>query len=503
MFSTGLEEGFLKSLSLDDTRDHQECDVCDMDIDIDVTSEQILDDDIQNNLSPSVQDGEPYDEPHDEPHDEPPMPSPNLLSPTTLGAYMAIKPRLLLPPPPKQSKATTYDMEYDTSQMKLRNVSVLHNADLSLLLADHEEYVFDPLKKDYTQVEPVENALTKSYEYRLMSDKMKASTESHGNHASALGGRFNQQFSRDQPSFFQRPNQLGNQSTYPLHLHYSTNPLYQHPSTNPIHQHLSSNSQHQWGISSTYSHQSNPSPGSHFYKDLSYSSGYDPQFQGRNSPNGSFPGEIHHHHHYYLPEKNLDVLKDNRENNRSQQSIVNHQQEDFHSSNLVPYALPAPWKEGIHPHERYPYIVSSYFQLVFNAILSGYGLYVVFVVGKTMKSDIELLLAQQSQLVLAEIESCRRHYYENQCAPETAVPLLRQQCEYWYKCMQQNVNGQVVATSAQTLGLIFNLLVEPLSLKFISVLVLCIAVAFATNVLFGYVRAKMYWGDGDDKTKVE
>lgn len=382
---------------------------------------------------------------------------PSILSPTSLGAYIATKPRLLLMAPPEVNKpvATGYDFEFATSDMKQRNTSILQKSKLEEFLAkDDEEYVFD-LVKGYVEVpkggsdrnnrenrndsnDMMENSMSRSYAYRQMNYLLHGQGPTVHHH-----------------HYYSHPGGVNSQGANPTEL-------------GAFNSHAGSA---QAGI---FNQQSKDSKSFNAQPDVMHNSLY-PYGQTLDTALQTSPFQNHF--------------------------MSNSQIQPYQNDRKVFYSLPPPWKSDIHPHERYPYILSSYLQLLINLLISGYGLQLVYSIIATIKKDIELNIAQQTYNLLLEIETCRKSWIENQCHPDTIVPLLQRQCDYWYECMNQkpHLGGKIVATSAQTIGIIVNSLVEPLSFKFLLILVLCVLLVFGLNFIFGYVRAKMYYGETSSK----
>lgn len=136
-------------------------------------------------------------------------------------------------------------------------------------------------------------------------------------------------------------------------------------------------------------------------------------------------------------------------------------------------------------------------QLIINFVATCYAGYLVYSIIQTVRQDIKHKLSQQISNVLVEIESCKRSYNENNCSPDLIVPILEKPCAYWLKCMNQdpyNGGGNKSLISAETVGMIINSLIEPLSFKFFLVMFGFVLLIFACNFTFGFIRAKSYYG---------
>lgn len=200
--------------------------------------------------------------------------------------------------------------------------------------------------------------------------------------------------------------------------------------------------------------------------------------------------EIHHHHYYYGNAPTTTVL--------AQPAISTAPDKPEYQLDKI--KLPQPWEEST-PNEKIPYMLMTYLQLLVNVIVFGYGSYILTSMVKLIKQDIQHKLLAHANDIMVDIVSCERQYHENQCSPDTIVPALERQCNYWLKCMNQdpfNGGGKQASISAQTIGMILNSLVEPLGLKFWFLCFLLVVGLFSSNFLFGYFRAKTYYGWNED-----
>ncbi|KAK6460105.1 Di-sulfide bridge nucleocytoplasmic transport domain-containing protein [Scheffersomyces coipomensis] len=206
-----------------------------------------------------------------------------------------------------------------------------------------------------------------------------------------------------------------------------------------------------------------------------------------------------HHHHYYS--NNNEGKKSKKQDTQSSPISPEHNDKSVVSQQHDSYPkeanLPLPWESNITPSERIPYLLSSYLQLLINIIVYSYALYLVVKVVSVVKKDINVKLNQFTSNMLVEIESCKRSYYENNCSPELRSPVIDRQCTHWEKCMNRitaNGGGHISVVSAETVGIILNAFVEPLGLKFFMMLTFVVLILFLFNFVFGYIRAKTYYG---------
>lgn len=200
-----------------------------------------------------------------------------------------------------------------------------------------------------------------------------------------------------------------------------------------------------------------------------------------------------HHHHYYSP-RTAQHLKLHEPDQQLHQVQVTPQQ-----TQVAPQ-LPQPWEHS-SPNERIPYMLTTYLQLVANALTFGYGAYILTTIVQAIRLDIGHRIATYTSNILVDIASCERQYVENNCQPDVVVPALEKQCNAWLKCMNQdpfNGGGHRLVVSAETIAMLVNLFVETLGWKFWLVVSMFTVVVFACNFLFGYLRAKTYYGVPSD-----
>lgn len=236
------------------------------------------------------------------------------------------------------------------------------------------------------------------------------------------------------------------------------------------------------------------------------------------------PVQVHHHHYYNTPinQSGTHLTSPSQleiQNQIQQQRMEQLQHRDSgkiqvvnpnQSHNVYPQnrdiSLPLPWEENSSPLEKTSYILSSYLQLIINFVATCYAAYLVYSIIQTVRQDIKHKLSQQISNVLVEIESCKRSYYDNNCSPELIVPVLEKPCAYWLKCMNQdpyNGGGNTSLISAETVGMIINSLIEPLSFKFFLVMFGFVLLIFACNFTFGFIRAKSYYGWNKETDRVQ
>lgn len=195
---------------------------------------------------------------------------------------------------------------------------------------------------------------------------------------------------------------------------------------------------------------------------------------------GNTPIQLQMHHHHYYP---------------SNQSTPTSSSQYSPGNEVIP--LPAPWSKFASPKAPTPYLISSYLQLLFNVLTSSIAIYILINAIKTVKSDINLKMEEYAADIAMEVSRCARSYVENRCAPETRAPALEVTCSELERCMNRDptTHAGKASVSAETLGMILNSLIEPIGVKAIVVFgVGLISWAFTSNFIFGFVRAKSYYG---------
>ncbi|RLV95501.1 Nucleus export protein BRL1 [Spathaspora sp. JA1] len=383
----------LSSLSLDDTNNNnnysminypeEEDDLMDID-DIEDTTMQEIDNTVQDTITqkfqyiPKEDDEDEYEDDHEDSIIS------SLLSPTMLGAKLAIKPQLLLMPPPTPvPDKDKIDYEFNTSQMTRLSKNNVTSRNVSV----------------YSPVSNINQFLTKenTTNYNPVSTATGASTTPYENSM--------------------------NQS-------YMMRKTFSNPTT------------------------------------------------------------VHLHNHYYFNPPNQEVVQ----TSQHQTPPPTQQQLQIQPQKLT---LPVPWKSNISPHDRIPYILSSYLQLALNILASIYVIHLIRSFTLAIKHDITYRISQHANSILSSIETCKRHYIENKCHPDTIVPLLEKKCAMYKQCMNQdpgNGAGNLSKITLETISMLINSIFEPLGIKFFLMMFGFISIVFVWNFSCGYIRAKTYYG---------
>lgn len=148
--------------------------------------------------------------------------------------------------------------------------------------------------------------------------------------------------------------------------------------------------------------------------------------------------------------------------------------------------IPAPW------HHNLPYILSTYLQLAFNAgLLLAAGM-----LARAYKADVEIHMSETAATIARKAAQCAELYVQNECRPGLRRPALEEYCEELEECMERDPEAvKSFSAHAALLAGFINDFLDPLSFKAIFLLVaIGLAIAFVANYLFGFVRARTYYG---------
>lgn len=137
---------------------------------------------------------------------------------------------------------------------------------------------------------------------------------------------------------------------------------------------------------------------------------------------------------------------------------------------IVPEELKQNWfaafLSGIESRPDLPNILSYYAQLTLNAFLVLVVIYAIWSFWTTISADVDKASQKARDDALGVIAKCANDYVENRCGPDLRVPRLREFCEEWELCMNQDpaVVGRA-KISAHTFATIINSFIEPISYK--------------------------------------
>lgn len=414
----------------------------------------------------------------------------SILLPTTLGAKYALDKRqkLLMPPPPKdgnQSQGNLDDLvdsyDFDVSNSispitKVRNITTFSSSsDPSSIFAPERTKEQNSDEEDEFTYNP------KNGEYVDHASASGSGTDSSNSSITSVYNNRPSSFIRSRPAANNHVNQL----RYPSVLN----------SPSLFHNNLS------WNGSTpiqVHHHHYYSSPQSRDMFDKSNNIQYTPMLSPSNEIRNSRLTRMSPGKHSIQEKLQLVQTDEYSKGNYSLGSVSTSSSFRDDSSLIISKPeLPAPWQSNSSPHEKITYILSSYVQLFLNVLATGYASYLFYSMIRAVRSDISIKVQRQMANTLIEMESCKRKYYLNNCEPDKIVPGLEEQCTIWLKCMHQNPDeggGNMSMISAEHFGMILNSLIEPLGLKFFSMCTGFVFVLFSFNFIFGYFRAKAYYG---------
>lgn len=154
--------------------------------------------------------------------------------------------------------------------------------------------------------------------------------------------------------------------------------------------------------------------------------------------------------------------------------------------------LPMPWSEKATPI-YHVYYLSLYVQLAFKAIIMLVGLEFI----RRIHNDVMQRVDSQISLAAVAADVCNQRYIRD-CVESKVVPATQEHCDDLNRCRQQDpkMAAQYTTQLAFVLGDLLALFVQPFGFK---VFLICFLVVFVGNFGFGYLRAKNYYGDADER----
>ncbi|KAL1962451.1 hypothetical protein VTN77DRAFT_9652 [Rasamsonia byssochlamydoides] len=120
----------------------------------------------------------------------------------------------------------------------------------------------------------------------------------------------------------------------------------------------------------------------------------------------------------------------------------------------------------LEAHPNVPAILSWWAQLVVNLSLFSLTVYVVFSFVSAIRAEFDHAAAEVSDSILAEMAVCAKNYVDNKCGGGDRLPALETVCENWERCMNRDpAKVGRAKVSAQTMALIINSFIDPISWK--------------------------------------
>ncbi|KAL3481461.1 Di-sulfide bridge nucleocytoplasmic transport domain-containing protein [Aspergillus californicus] len=120
----------------------------------------------------------------------------------------------------------------------------------------------------------------------------------------------------------------------------------------------------------------------------------------------------------------------------------------------------------LEAHPNVPNILSWWAQLVVNLSLFSLAVYVVFGFVSAIRSEFDQAAEEVSDTILAEMATCAKSYVDNRCGGGDRLPALEPVCENWERCMNRDpAKVGRAKVSAQTMAIIINSFIDPISWK--------------------------------------
>ncbi|KAJ5299133.1 nucleus export protein BRR6 [Penicillium atrosanguineum] len=144
-------------------------------------------------------------------------------------------------------------------------------------------------------------------------------------------------------------------------------------------------------------------------------------------------------------------------------------------------------------HPNIPSILSWWAQLFVNLSLFSLAVYVVFSVVSTIRAEFEQAAQGAKDEILETMSRCADNYLSNKCASDERLPALKDLCMNWDQCMNQDPDKVGRAkVSAQTMAMIINSFIDPISWKaFMFFLASIATVTVVSNLSFRSFRKRL------------
>ncbi|KAH8929344.1 hypothetical protein BT69DRAFT_226227 [Atractiella rhizophila] len=153
-----------------------------------------------------------------------------------------------------------------------------------------------------------------------------------------------------------------------------------------------------------------------------------------------------------------------------------------------------------HPYQPHPHAsnsssfapahLSTYLHATFLLTTFTLVLYLLFLLLRTLRSDLSARLSSSTLAQRSEIFACSQSYTLNRCSPETRVPALEDACRAWERCMHQD--PEAVGTArllAMVVGETVNGFVDTVSWKsFVFILLMAGLIVYSTTTALQHFR---------------
>ncbi|KAL2868942.1 putative nuclear envelope protein Brr6 [Aspergillus lucknowensis] len=120
----------------------------------------------------------------------------------------------------------------------------------------------------------------------------------------------------------------------------------------------------------------------------------------------------------------------------------------------------------LEAHPNVPNILSWWAQLIVNLALFSLAVYIVFGFVAAIRAEFDQAAEEVSDSILAEMANCAKSYVDNKCGGGDRLPALETVCDNWDRCMNRDpAKVGRAKVSAQTMAIIINSFIDPISWK--------------------------------------
>ncbi|KAL3430953.1 Di-sulfide bridge nucleocytoplasmic transport domain-containing protein [Aspergillus tetrazonus] len=144
----------------------------------------------------------------------------------------------------------------------------------------------------------------------------------------------------------------------------------------------------------------------------------------------------------------------------------------------------------VEAHPNVPNILSWWAQLALNFFIFSMAGYVLWGIVWTIRAEFDQAAEAASDTILAEMAACAKDYVDNRCGGGDRLPALETVCGNWERCMNRDpAKVGRAKVSAQTMAIIINSFIDPISWKAILFFLATIStVTFVSNWSFRSFR---------------
>ncbi|KAL4814972.1 Di-sulfide bridge nucleocytoplasmic transport domain-containing protein [Aspergillus spinulosporus] len=144
----------------------------------------------------------------------------------------------------------------------------------------------------------------------------------------------------------------------------------------------------------------------------------------------------------------------------------------------------------VEAHPNVPNILSWWAQLALNFFIFSMAGYVLWGIVWTIRAEFDQAAEAASDTILAEMATCAKDYVDNRCGGGDRLPALETVCANWERCMNRDpAKVGRAKVSAQTMAIIINSFIDPISWKAILFFLATIStVTFVSNWSFRSFR---------------